>query len=181
MRYPRPHHLAYDLARRVVRQLARHLAGCREEAGVAALEFALVLPLFLMGILGIIQYGYHYWSYETAAANAREAARRLIVGTDWTCTQAKAIQGASGPAVGGVTPVVSRRYHTQSGVTEPGPVVGDLVTVTVTFKSLNMQVPFLPVPNGGTVTQTGVGRIEVVPPQRLACDNTQNTVVGGTY
>jgi hypothetical protein len=44
-----------------------------------------------------------------------------------------------------------------------------------------MGVPFLPVPHGGTVTETGVGRIEVVPPQRLACDNTQNTVVGGTY
>lgn len=181
MRYPLPHRLAHHLARRVARHIARHLASCREEAGVAALEFALVLPLFLMGILGIIQYGYHYWSYETAAANAREAARRLIVGTDWTCTQAKAIQGASGPAVGGVTPVVSRRYHTQSGVTEPGPVVGDLVTVTVTFQSLDMQVPFLPVPNNGQVSQTGVGRIEVVPPQRLGCDDTQNPVVGGTY
>lgn len=181
MRYLWPHRVAHHLARRVARHLARHLASCKDQSGAAVLEFALVLPMVLMGILGVIQYGYHFWSLETAAASAREAARRLIVGTDWTCTQAQAVQGASGPALGGVAPVVTRRYHTESGVTEAGPVVGDLVTVTVTFQSLDMQVPFLPIPNSGKVTQTGVGRIEVVPPQRLACDTTQNTVVGGTY
>jgi Flp pilus assembly protein TadG len=181
MRCPCPHQLAHSLARRMVRTVARHLAACREETGAAVLEFGLVLPIVLMAILGVIQYGYHFWSLETAAAAAREGARRLIVGTDWGCTQAEAVQSASGPALGGVAPVVTRRYHTESGTTLSGPVVGDLVTVTVTFQSLDMQIPFLPVPHNGTVTETGVGRIEVVPPQRLACDRTQNTLVGGTY
>lgn len=177
----RPDRLAYGLARRVARHLAHHLACCREEAGSAALEFGLVIPMVLLGILGIIQYGYHFWSLETAAATAREAARRLIVGTDWTCTQAEAVQHASGPVVGGAPPVVTRQYHTDSGSPLAAPVVGSLVTVTVSFQSLDMNLPFLPVPHGGTVTQTGTGRVEQVPPQRLACDDTQNTVSGGTY
>lgn len=195
--FPRPDPLPHHHGR----ARARHLAsrsndrrngrangpqdGCpdrrRGEAGAAALEFGLIFPVVLLAILGIIQYGYHFWSLETAAASAREAARRLIVGTDWGCTQAAAVQSASGPGVAGTAPTVTRRYHTQGGVTEPAPVVGDLVTVTVSFQSLDMQLPFLPVPNNGVVTQTGVGRIEAVPPQRLACDTTQNTVVVGTY
>ncbi len=177
------------LAHRIARNLAHYLASDslgrvrsgRTERGAAALEFGLVLPLVMLVIFGVIQYGYHFWSLETGAAAAREAARRLIVGTDWGCTQAEAIQDAEGPAVGSGTPVVTRRYHTEGGATQAAPVVGSLVTVTVTFQSLDLGMPFLPLPNNGVVTETGVGRIEMVPPQRLACDTSQNTVVGGTY
>jgi hypothetical protein len=135
----------------------------------------------MLVILGIIQYGYLYWSLETAAAAAREAARRLVVGTDWGCTQAGAIQSADGPALGATQATVTRRYHTEGGVTQSAPVVGSLVTVTVSFQSLDMGLPFLPLPNSGVVKDTGVGRIENVPVQRLACDNSQNVVGTGTY
>ncbi len=45
-----------------------------------------MLPLVVFPLLGaILQYGYQYWSLETAAATAREAARALAVGTDPAC------------------------------------------------------------------------------------------------
>ncbi|HLN76543.1 MAG TPA: TadE family protein [Nocardioidaceae bacterium] len=159
----------------------RRRAGDRRERGAAALEFGLVLPLVMLVIFGIIQYGYLYWSLETAAAAAREAARRLVVGTDWGCTQAGAVQAADGPALGGTPPTVTRRYHTEGGATQSAPVVGSLVTVTVSFQSLDMGMPFLPLPNNGVVKDTAVGRIEDVPTERLKCDDTQGFVTGGTY
>lgn len=177
MRYLRPRDLAHLLAR----NLARCIAGHRGERGASALEFGLVLPLLMLVIFGIIQYGYQFWSLETAGAAAREAARRLVVGTDWGCTQARAVDSASGPAVGTTPPTVSRQYHTEGGAAEAAPVVGHLVTVTVTFQSLDIGLPFLPLPNNGVVKDTAVGRIEDVPPQRLGCDDTQNYVSGGTY
>jgi Flp pilus assembly protein TadG len=176
MRLPR------HLTRRVRRSIARHLAHRRGESGAAALEFGLVFPLVLLVIFGIIQYGYHFWSLHTAAATAREAARRLIVGTDWDCTRANAVDLANSPAVGSTPPEVTRRYHTDGGATQAAPVVGSLVTVTVTFQSLDLDMPLLPLPSGGLVTQTAEGRIESVPPQRLKCDETQDPVEGtGTY
>jgi Flp pilus assembly protein TadG len=189
MRRPRSRHLAHRLARNLAHYLAndrgerssRGERGDRGDRGAAALEFGLVLPVVMLVIFGIIQYGYLFWSLETGAAAAREAARRLIVGADWGCTQAEAVQGASGPAIGSTTPVVTRRYHTEGGATQAAPVVGSLVTVTVSFQSLDLGMPFLPLPNGGVVTETGVGRIENLPPQRLACDGSQNSVPGGTY
>jgi Flp pilus assembly protein TadG len=178
MRCLRPRDLAHILARNV----AHRIAGPQEERGAAALEFGLVVPLFLLVVFGIIQYGYHFWSLETAAATAREGARRLVVGSDWGCTRAQAVDFAGGPAVGSTPPDVSRRYHTEGGATQSAPVVGSLVTVTVSFQSLDIGLPFLPLPNGAYVTQTATGRIENVPPRRLACDDTQNPVAGvGTY
>lgn len=182
-------HLPRHLVRRLTRRLAHHIAGDhddfpreRGQRGAAALEFGLVFPLVMLAIFGIIQYGYHFWSLHTAAATAREAARRLIVGSDWDCTQAEAVQFADSPAVGSAPPDVTRRYHSEGGATQSGPVLGSMVTVTVSFDSLDLGMPFLPVPNNAQVTQTATGRIEAVPPRRLACDDTLNYVAGaGTY
>jgi Flp pilus assembly protein TadG len=183
MRYVPP--VRRHLARRLARNLARQIAGQREERnerGASALEFGLAFPLVLLVMFGIIQYGYHFWSLETGAATAREAARRLIVGTDWGCTQALAVEHADPPAVGSTPPVVTRRYHTEGGATQSGPVLGSMVTVTVSFQSLNLRLPFVPVPNGASITQTSTGRIENVPPRRLKCDDSQDFVDGtGTY
>jgi hypothetical protein len=136
----------------------------------------------LLVIFGIIQYGYHFWSLHTASATAREAARRLIVGTDWDCTRTLALGHADSPAVGSTPPEVTREYHTDGGATQTAPVVGSLVTVTVSFQSLDLDMPFLPLPDGAVVSQSQTGRIENVPPQRLKCDESQDYVEGtGTY
>ena len=153
----------------------------RDQRGAAALEFGLVFPLVMLVIFGIIQYGYHFWSLHTAAATARETARMLIVGTDWGCARTTARDFAAGPAVGSTPPEVTREYHAEDGTPQTAPVVGSMVTVTVAFQSLDIGMPFLPLPDGGKVSQTATARIENVPVERLTCDATQAYVAGGTY
>lgn len=51
-------------------------------AGVAALEFALVAPLFILLILGIIVYGGWFWLAHSVQSLASESARAAIAGLD---------------------------------------------------------------------------------------------------
>ena len=59
----------------------------RNQRGAAAVEFALVLPIFIALVFGIIQYGFYFWTAETANSAAREAARRVVVGDCWDTTK----------------------------------------------------------------------------------------------
>ena len=138
----------------------------RSESGATLVEFALVVPILLAVLLGTVQYGYHYWALETASATAREAARRLAVGTDWTCTLTEAKNRLAKPAVGTV-PDPTRTYKNLLGTTTPSAVLGGIVTVTVTLPSLDMKL--FPVPNNGVITQSAQARIENVPTTPLAC------------
>lgn len=45
------------------------------ERGAAAVEFAMVLPLFLLLVLGTIDYGYYFFVSEIVTNAAREGAR----------------------------------------------------------------------------------------------------------
>ena len=135
----------------------------RDDRGSTIVEFALVFPVVLVVVLGIIQYGYHYWALETASATAREAARRLIVGTDPICTRQLAISHADAPNVGSTPPVVSYSYGNASNTAARG----TTVTVTVTIQSLDMGI--LPVPSGGQVVQSATNRVENVPTELLPC------------
>ena len=135
----------------------------RDDRGSTIVEFALVAPVVLILLLAIVQYGYHFWALETASATAREAARRLVVGTDPVCTVAQARQHAEAPGVGSTSPSVT--YAFDSG--EPRGVRGDLVTVTVSFQSLD--IGLLPLPGGGVVTETASNRVENVPEDALPC------------
>ena len=47
----------------------------------------LVLPIFIFLLFGIIQYGFYFWTAETANSAAREAARRVVVGDCWDSTE----------------------------------------------------------------------------------------------
>jgi Flp pilus assembly protein TadG len=145
--------------------------GRRSERGAVILEFALVAIVMLAVMLGVVQYGYLYWSLSTASATAREAARSLSVGVDWACVQERTIDAARSPAIGDDTPLVTRSYATDAGAAQTGPVVGSRVTVTVSFPTLDMKLPFLPVPDGGVVSQSATARIENVPSAALPCDS----------
>lgn len=143
-----------------------------DQRGASALEFGLVAPVILMMIFAIVQYGYLYWSLQTAKATAREAARQLIVGTDWVCAEQEALEKVAMPAVGVDVPTVVASYLAADGVTPavaPG-VNGGLVTVVVSFQTLDMNLPLLPVPNGARISQDVTARIENVPATPLSCD-----------
>jgi Flp pilus assembly protein TadG len=139
------------------------------EDGAAALEFGLVAPVIFMLIFGIIQYGYLFWSLQTAAATAREATRQLIVGTEEACTLANAVKMAAGPAIGNTAPTATPVYRDANGTVVGAPVEGGTVSVAVSFETLDMGLPFLPVPDGGHVTQEVTNRVENVPAVPLTC------------
>ena len=48
---------------------------CKRERGAAAVEFALILPLFLLLVLGTIDFGYYFFVSEVVTNAAREGAR----------------------------------------------------------------------------------------------------------
>jgi len=51
----------------------------QRERGVATTEFALALPMLLMIMLPILEFGRAYYQYNTIAKSVRQAARYLSV------------------------------------------------------------------------------------------------------
>jgi Flp pilus assembly protein TadG len=125
-------------------------------------EFALVVPVLLAIMLGTLQYGYHYWALETASATAREAARRLAVGTAWNCTRDEAKARLAQPAIAAVpNPTYAYANPTNTAA------VGVIVTVTVQVPSLDMNL--FPLPGDGVIRQSAQARVENVPVSPLDC------------
>lgn len=61
----------------------------RTESGAAAVEFALVLPILLTLVFGILSYGWYFFTAQSVSSAARETARRLIVGDCQVGTEAQ--------------------------------------------------------------------------------------------
>ena len=51
----------------------------RRESGQDLVEYALILPVFFLLVLGIVEMAIVMWSYDTVASAAREGARAGIV------------------------------------------------------------------------------------------------------
>ena len=125
-----------------------------------AVEFALVFPIVFAVMLGVIQYGVYFWGRSTAAASARESARQLAVGTDWTCSHDQAVANTN---QAGKNVVVTRTYLNADNSAK----IGDLVQVTVTARTLAPSL--LPVPDGGAITEVATARVENIPSSPVAC------------
>jgi len=75
------------------------MAGCRrrsDQRGAAAVEFAVILPLLLTMLFGIIEMGFVFNRWITVTHAAREGVRRMSVGDPAATAAAK----AKGYAVG---------------------------------------------------------------------------------
>jgi Flp pilus assembly protein TadG len=139
---------------------ARRRSRRRGDGGAAALEFGLVTPVLLLLVLGIIQYGIYFWGMQAGSAAASSLARRLSVGD---CQTTAAAQGfvvrRLGPPAS--TPTVGVAYQDGSGVTMAAPgQVGGNVKVTLSFAVLNLHLPLVPIPGGGTVSSSANARVE---------------------
>jgi Flp pilus assembly pilin Flp len=102
----------------------RFLRGCRQERGAAAVEFALVLPVLLLVIFGIIDFGRMLAAKIALTEAAREGARATaLVDTD-------AGQARVAAATVDLNPAVT------SSITEcPNPALpGDDATVELTYE-----------------------------------------------
>ena len=124
-----------------------------DEAGAAAVEFGLILPLFALLLFGLIEFGFYFWTAETTSSASRETARRLIVGDCWA--NPNAFAASHGPRVTSTTV----KNGADVTITSPaGMDVGDKIKVQVTADSgLINFIPGIP----DTVTRQYEARLEV--------------------
>ena len=116
----------------------------RNEKGASAVEFALVLPIFLMLVFGIFQFGIAFNNWIAITHAAREGARLAAVGQ---YDEQRVRDSAPSVAIESIS------VSGQDGA------VGDPVTVIVAGNVLNINIPFAgnwPV----TLKSTAVMRLE---------------------
>ena len=130
------------------------MAGSRQQDGAAAVEFALLLPLLVLLLFGLIQFGIAFNTRIQATNAAREAARAAVIGIDnWD-------------DVGGLEFWEGVRQRAGVGdisnctLTTTAEVIGGTLTVTFDYP-LELMIPFMPSsPSFETGTAQASMRIE---------------------
>jgi Flp pilus assembly protein TadG len=134
------------------------------ESGVALVEFALVIPLLLVLLLGVLDFGkgFNYWIDETHLAN--EAARFAVVnknpGTSGSLQDYVLGQADTNELRSGGTSSVPAKPQVCISFPNGTSNVGDPVKATVTLNYHWM--PFLKHVNS-TITASATMRLEAVP------------------
>lgn len=95
----------------------------KEKKGQALVEFALVLPILLILVFGIIEFGRVFNAYIVVSNASREGARQAAVGNTSAKTKAEEVAAS-------LTPKVTVNISPAIGSTK----YGEKVTVTVTYK-----------------------------------------------
>jgi Flp pilus assembly protein TadG len=131
---------------------------CRKKRqGVAAVEFAVVAPLFFLLILGMIEFGRMVMVQQVITNGSREGARVAVLDGATTTEVTTAVQDyLTNSAVNGATVTVTPNPPNSAGYGEPV-----TVTVSVPFN----QVSWLPSPiflGGNTLVASTVMRRETV-------------------
>src|SRR5450759_2340964 len=125
---------------------SRTAAQTRREAGAAAVEFMLVLPILLALIFGMVNFGFIFAAQISLNSSARDAARAGVVnpltGSAMTCYLI-AEAGRRNSATIGVTPV-------NVGVTVKNLTTGGLCTLPVGSNPSS-------IPSGDSLLCTGTG------------------------
>jgi Flp pilus assembly protein TadG len=147
--------------------LKRRLAR-RGQRGATAVEFALVLPIFLWVVFGLIQYGFYFFAMQSGTSAVGEVTRRMTVGDCQSTGEVRSLVygrlGAATTATSSAGITVTPTYTKADGTTSaasPGE-IGGTVTLSATFPTVNLHFPLIPLPNSGNVTRTATGRIEDV-------------------
>lgn len=139
----------------------------RDDRGASAVEFALIVPILLVVVFGIVNFGFVFAQQISLNNGARQAARYAVV-DNRTCAQIE-IEGQTSAATIGMdtsdVPVPSiTSCPVGSTLVKPctGKPSGTNVTVTMT-RSATWAVPFPPLFTAGNapaLTGTGVMRCE---------------------
>jgi Flp pilus assembly protein TadG len=69
---------------------------CKKETGAAAVEFAIVCFLLFTLVFGIIDFGFAFFSWNTAANAAREGARKAAVTNDMGAVRDRVMETSTG-------------------------------------------------------------------------------------
>lgn len=67
----------------------------RRERGAVAVEFAIIMPILLLLVLGIIEFGFGYHAWDSTQNAAREGARLGAVQPDASAIELRTINAAS--------------------------------------------------------------------------------------
>jgi Flp pilus assembly protein TadG len=124
---------------------------CRHERGVAAVEFALVLPLLMMLVFGVVQFGLLFNRQQALHAAAREGARvAALPSSTQTEISGRATSALEGIPMEGTPTVVIIPNITQPCRNR----LGETVTVEVSVPTT------IEIPMWGTQSRTLIGRGE---------------------
>ena len=139
----------------------------RTDRGASAVEFALVFPILLVLVFGLIQYGLYFWALQGGSDLARSGARLAAVGDDTIvgCNDFETAVAGTRPGYASSDPTVARTYANGEGNTSADVEVGDVVTVVVEFNAIDLNFPFVPFIDNGTVSQQVEARVERVDSQ----------------
>jgi Flp pilus assembly protein TadG len=129
-------------------QLRLRAARLGDERGASAVEFAFILPLLIVLVLGIAEFGHAFQVSGTLSAAAREGVRVMALQNDPVAARA-AVRTAAPSLVPGVTD--AQITITPSMCPASGP-TSTTVRLTVTYP-----MPFLTHFFGSTATLHGTG------------------------
>ena len=118
-------------------KLRKLLTTLNNEKGASAVEFALILPILMLLILGIIQFGFIFFHYISITHAAREGARWAALGEDNASVRAKVKNSAPGLVLNdsdiSINPVgESVTVRVQYGSPIIAPFIGDVMGVSGT-------------------------------------------------
>lgn len=136
----------------------RRLVRRRGERGAAAVEFALILPIFLMLLFGIIDFGYMINRGSMINNAARDAVREASLGGDEVQVRGVATSALDG--VPGAVVSVSCAKDDGAPCTFASKATGDRAQVTITYQH-DMLTPIgIFVPGGFNLSRTAEMRVE---------------------
>jgi Flp pilus assembly protein TadG len=148
--------------------LRRALRRCRDDRGVAITEMALVLPLLLILLFGMIDFGkaINYWLDETHLAN--EGARLAVV-DNWpgkssgTTLQQYILSQVDSAELAGATATEGTPHSAQVCISFPNGThnTGDPVTVTVKYDYNWLRYLFNQAGIGPVTTITGASTMRI--------------------
>ena len=142
---------------RVLAVSSRRRPNQAQDRGSVAVEFALLLPLLMMFLFGIIQYGYGLFQLQAITSAVSEATQKATTGiTSCALFQdtVESLARGNGLNADDVTHVTVQ-WLTETGAATSAPDPLGLVKVTVTFAPFKIGIPFVPFPDTITRSQTG--------------------------
>jgi Flp pilus assembly protein TadG len=136
---------------------SRRRPRCSPDGGSVAVEFALLLPLLMMFLFGIIQYGYGLFQLQAITSAVSEATQKATTGItscDLFSDTVESLAEGNGLNPDDLTSV-KVQWLTETGATAPRPDPLGQVKVTATFTPFKIGIPFVPFPDTITRSQTG--------------------------
>ncbi|MCZ2814849.1 TadE/TadG family type IV pilus assembly protein [Modestobacter sp. VKM Ac-2984] len=108
----------------------------RGERGASAVEFAMIVPLLIVLVLGIAEFGHAFSVQGTLSAAAREGARAMALQNDQAAARS-AVRGAASTVIPGIT-------DAQIAITPAScPLIGGTSSSTYVSVTISYPKPYL--------------------------------------